>query len=309
MDYSYSLLWKNQIFKGGILIKKNISCLVIGSRGFIGSNLVSKLKELEYNIYEADIKIKSSYNVEFPLFLEEFESKNIDFIFHFGAPCSILQFNEDLIGSFRNTVFGFQNVLKLAKISRAKLIYNTSGNVYGLSPSIEYLRPEPVNTYGLSKYICENIARNENGVKSIGLRFFTGYGKFEEKKGPLASVVCHFLQDMMAGKQPVIWGDGEQLRDCVYIDDIVEACIKAMHVNSTEVVNVGTGLGHTYNQIVKTINEVLHTNIKPIYKDKPSNYVDKACASTEWCEELLKWRPQTNLRTGLERFYEYLKKC
>ena len=145
-----------------------------------------------------------------------------------------------------------------------------------------------------------------SGIDAVGLRIFTGYGNGEEKKGNLSSVVCLFLLEMMEGIQPVIWGDGEQERDCVFIDDIVISAINAMASSLPEIVNIGSGTTVTYNTIVETINEVLNTMIEPIYKDKPQNFVDKAAADISLMRKYLNPNP-IPLNQGIKQFVQYLR--
>jgi UDP-glucose 4-epimerase len=164
-----------------------------------------------------------------------------------------------------NTLHGF-NIITLAKRTQAKLIYPSSGNVYGKlnPPHREDMEPEPINLYGVAKVQAENMVKH-SGIDAVGLRIFTGYGYGEERKGNLASVVCLFLLDMMKGKPPVIWGDGKQERDCIFIDDIIKSVINAAKFEVPEIINVGSGVKVTYNRIIEAINEVLGTNIEPIF--------------------------------------------
>jgi len=288
------------------------NCLVIGSKGFIGSAIKTRLESLEYNVLDLDMREDLEkpefYDVEYTSSIVRFLDANIDYIFHFGSPCSVLQFNENPNKMVQNTILGFQNVLKLARLSKAKLIYPSSGNIYGElpTPHSEIAVVKPNNLYGTCKNICEHMAQNENKVVSCGLRIFTGYGPGEEKKGKLASVVYHFLNDMMNDKKPVIWGDGSQERDCVYIDDVVDAAVKAMKTKYSSVCNVGTGITYTYNDIIGEINSVLNKNIEPIYIKKPKNYVDRAVADVTWMRHFLGIRPICLYR-GLQKFKEYLE--
>jgi len=285
--------------------------LITGNKGFIGSKVENKLKmSSDFQIYGLDIKNGKDEDIEKASVANRFFEKGLDYIFHFGSPCSVLQFGEEnLVSSVQTSFLGFQNVLNLAKVSGAKLIYPSSGNVYGRKslPHSEHFKPLPNNIYGECKFIEEIMAKNTDKVVSCGLRIFTGYGPGEEKKGKYSSVVCQFMQDIMKNRAPVIWGDGLQTRDCIFIDDIVDACIKAMKTKYSTVVNVGTGLGYNYNQIIEKINIVLNKEIKPVYIDKPvSNYVDKAVADTTWMKHFLGLKP-ISLEKGLEEMYNYLQ--
>lgn len=281
--------------------------LVTGCEGFIGRALSTKLQSIGVEVVGLDIKSGSHFSVEDKNFLQRFVDYGFDYIFHFGAPCSILQYNKEPEKCMKHTVVGFQNVLDLAKISQAKLIYPSSGNVYGGSnnpPYSEFQDAEPANLYGVGKFICERMAISTK-VDSTGFRIFTGYGPGEERKRGLASVIYQFLSTMKRHESPVIWGDGEQQRDCLFIDDIVDACIKVMNVDTPKILNLGTGVCTTYNQMIDVINEVLGYDIVPEYVSKPSKYIDKAVADTKLMQEYVDIRP-LSLKEGIKKFSEYL---
>ena len=284
--------------------------LVTGSNGFIGANLVQKLLELRYipwgvdRVGETDL----SLDVASPEFLKYFQGHKFDYIFHFGSPCSILQFKKDPRSCVDNTLSGFRNVLKLAKSSGAKLIYASSGNVYGSkeTPHFETDRVNPVNLYGICKSWCENMAQDLN-VETLGLRIFCGYGAGEEKKGYLGSVVYQFLKEMRMGRAPVIWGDGSQKRDFIYITDIVEGIIRSMKVNSgVKVLNLASGSSHSYLEVVKVINRVLGSDLEPIFQEKPEGYVESTFADVKLMKQVLKLNP-LDLRSGIEEFEDWLR--
>lgn len=283
------------------------TALVTGACGFIGGNLVRKLEELGMTVLKVDKKLSSNFDVAGSEFHRLFVNKRINYIFHFGSPCSVLQFNENPVYCMENTLSGFKNIIMLAKCTQAKLIYPSSGNVYGRlnPPHKENMEPKPTNLYGVAKVEAENMVKL-SGIDAVGLRIFTGYGFEEEKKGNLASVVCLFLLDMMNGKPPIIWGDGEQERDCIFIDDIVKSVINAAKLTVPETINIGSGVTVTYNKIVETINEVLDTNIEPIYKEKPQNFVDRAVADIGLMRKNLKVKP-IGLKEGLKKFVGYLR--
>lgn len=286
---------------------KNKNALVIGSCGFIGGHVTSKLKEMGMTVLEADLKLDSKFDVASTRFSELFEKDQIDYVFHFGSPCSVLQFNEDPVGCMGGTLSGFKNVITLTRHAKAKLVYPSSGNVYGRlnPPHKEDMEPQPTNLYGVAKVEAENMVKL-SGVNAVGLRIFTGYGNGEEKKSNLSSVVCQFLLDMMEGKPPVIWGDGKQERDCVFIDDIVNSAINAACYEVPEIINIGSGVTVTYNQIVETINKVLKSNIEPVYKEKPKNFVDRAAANVDLMQKYLTPHP-IGLEDGLKKYVSYLK--
>ena len=109
-------------------------------------------------------------------------------------------------------------------------------------------------------------------------RIFTGFGPREELKGELASVVYHFLSEMMAGRSPVIWGDGEQTRDFVYIDDIIDNILLDFQFD-TGIKEIGTGISYSLNTVVNMINLYLGTDIQPEHIDKPQQYIENTICS------------------------------
>jgi UDP-glucose 4-epimerase len=280
--------------------------------GFIGSHVASRLKELDYEVLQVDLNFKKKVpgvwygSVSWDCFLKTFVDQELDYIFHFGSPCSVLQFQEDSVYCVQDTLKGFLNVLKLAQYTKAKLLYPSSGNIYGclIPPYDEDMNAVPNNLYGICKYLCESLSKANDKVDSVALRVFTGYGPGEEGKGNLASVVYLFLSKMRRNESPVIWGDGEQRRDCIYVDDIVEAFIRAMHVKNSPI-NVASGKDYSYNQIVEKINKVLGKDIKPVYTGKPKNYVDNAVADTTLMKKYLRLHP-ISLEEGLKKFSGYL---
>ena len=294
---------------------KGKKCMVTGGLGFIGSKVVEKLAgEGVESIVIIDNIIVSDYSqdVSEPMFLATCVSEGIvkdglDYIFHFASPCSVLQYNDNPIESLRETVEGFSNVLELAKMTEAKLIFPSSGNVYGYAspPHSELSRINPNNAYGMGKLICEKIA-DESDVDSVAVRLFTGYGEGEEKKGRLSSVICQFLQTIMRGENPVVWGDGEQRRDCIYIDDVARGFVDlAKNPDTPRVINLGTGKSYSYLEIIETISRVLKKNVIIEYVDKPSGYVDVAQADIHTMSRYIDLKP-IDLEEGIKKFYDYL---
>ena len=290
--------------------------LITGGAGFIGSCIAERL--LKEN---AEITILDNFSVGR---LENVPSgvcevikgdvcdiellskiKDIDYVFHFGAPSSNLLFRKDPKSCISNTIYGFMNMLELSKINNVeKIVYPSSGTVYGNTPipQFEEAIPQPHTTYAICKLACEHLAKlYSKDVSSVGLRIFTGYGPKEKHKEKFASVVTQFLSSIIRGEKPVIFGDGTQSRDFVYIDDIVEVAIKAAEISFTGIINVGSGYAFTFNQLIQIINSLLNKKVKPIYIKSPTNYVDNTLADAKRMKELLQVNP-VDLNEGLERY-------
>ena len=158
--------------------------------------------------------------------------------------------------------------------------------------------------YTECRYAIERLAKLYNslfGVKSVGLRFFSIYGPKEEFKKQYANIVSQFLWAMKRDESPVIFGDGTQTRDFTHVYDVVEALILAWKKDfECEIFNVGTGVAHSFNEIVEILNRLLGKNIKPIYKPNPiKNYVYHTLADTSKAEKMLGFKAKISLEEGL----------
>jgi UDP-glucose 4-epimerase len=262
--------------------------LVTGGAGFIGSNLVEELVN-ENDIYVLDnfhtgsmenLKrvrddiqiIKKSCNDCLSLNLKP------DVIFHLGIPSSSPMYrnNPFLVGE---AIGGMIAILELAKQSESqKVVFASSSSLYNGIPTPHREDASIIVTdyYTEARLAIERIAElyfNLYGIDYVGMRFFSVYGPHEEAKGKFANMISQFLWDMKAGKTPVIYGDGTQTRDFIYVNDIVDALILASN-KGTGIFNAGTGKAHSFNYIVQLLNSKLGTEIMPEYKYNPiKNYV------------------------------------
>lgn len=205
-----------------------------------------------------------------------------------------------------NTINGFMHILELAKQTKATVIYPSSGNIYA-SPNPyqkETDLPNPQNLYAIGKITEEYIAdyyRKKFNMKIMGVRIFAGYGYGERKKGKLASAITQFIENIKKDEPPVIWGDGNQRRDFVFIEDIVNLLISCAEDIKAPILNIGSGEGHTFNEIIMMINDILDKDIKPKYIGRPSNYIQNATADITLAKQLYNFKP-TPLKEGLTKY-------
>ena len=219
----------------------NLSATITGSDGFIGKALKTRLEKLGWKIY-SELR------------------PDVDYVFLFGSPSSDHWFKQASDYSIQETLGNLMRVAGFCNTYGIKLIYPSSGTIYN-----------PVTTYSKTKLASEVVAMIYND-NFLGLRIFAGYGVGEGHKKEYASVVYQFIKNIKKGESPVIWGDGKQTRDFIYIDDIVETIIS--NLDKEGVFDIGTGENHSLNQVVKLINKNLKTNINPIYIPKPPNYLN-----------------------------------
>jgi len=214
---------------------------ITGINGFIGSSLNKRLLSMGWKTYPT-------------------MRPDVDYVFLFGSPSSNHWYNYALSYSVRETVENFMNTLDFCQVNNIKLIYPSSATIF-----------EGTTSYSKSKKIIELLA-SIYPVKSLGLRIFAGYGVGEEHKKEYSSTVYQLIKGMMVGKKPVIWGDGQQTRDWIYIDDIVDNIIKFK--DKTGTVEIGTGINYSMNDVVGLINEALKTNLKSKHIPKPGSYIE-----------------------------------
>jgi len=169
------------------------------------------------------------------------------------------------------------------------------------------LKYSALNSYAKSKALLEKLADvYQPKVDALGLRILAGYGPGEAHKGKIASVVYSFCRDMVYGKPPVIWGDGSQRRDFIFIEDVASIALTLATNCHEPVVNVGTGKDISFREIVGLINKALKNNIEPVYVEKPQLYLEKTLADTSLLTRYYKG-DFTPLSKGLEAVIRSLK--
>lgn len=290
------------------------TALVLGCAGFIGQNLCKGLLKRGYKVIGIDnLSFGKKENIPNGVIFYNQDimhmniNEKVDYVFYFAGPCSVIQYNKDPLNSLHATIMGMNAAIDVARGNNAKLIYPSSGNIYGNTlPFDEDCETYPNNLYGLGKKICETMARLAWDVSSVGFRIFAGYGMGEAHKGDISSAVTLFLRDMLNDKQPVIWGDGSQRRDFIYIDDIVDALIEGAEKElKYPIYNLGTGKAYSFNKLIEIINMHLDTILKPIYVEKPSTYVEKTVADTSRFFAEFKTIPRS-LEGGMKAYINFI---
>ncbi|MEM2523071.1 MAG: NAD-dependent epimerase/dehydratase family protein [Candidatus Bathyarchaeia archaeon] len=288
--------------------------LVTGGCGFIGSNIVQRLVEEGYKVAVFDDlstgTLKNIEGLDVKFFKEPYDKisdrlSSVNIIFHLGMPSSSLMYKRQpwLVG---RTINDAVSIFEYARKSGCKVVYASTSSLYNGNP-LPYREDMLIHVtdyYTESRYAIERLATLYNrlyGVKSIGLRLFSVYGPKEEHKGEYANVVSQFLWQMRRDVSPIVYGDGQQTRDFIHVEDVVDAFILASEAPfECEIFNVGTGIVHTFNDIINLLNKYLKKNVKPTYKPNPiKNYVYHTRADTKKAEELLGFKAKISLETGI----------
>ena len=303
--------------------------LVTGGAGFIGSNIVERLveKDIEVTVLD-DLYLGTEDNlsevrdeIEFiegsVLDVEKVKEavQGVDVVFHQAARSSSPMHKENPAEGARVNIEGFVNVAEASIDEEVeKIVYASTSSMYGSvePPHKEEMDVEPVNLYTASKMSREMYAKcysYADRIETTGLRYFSVFGPHEKGKGKYANVVTQFLWKMMDGEQPVIWGDGTQERDFVFVEDVVDANIKASKTREEldgEVFNIGRNDPVTFNQVVEKLNEALEKDIEAERIENPlDNYVHEHKADNSKAREILDWTPSHSFEEGLEKTVEY----
>jgi len=303
---------------------KNKEIIVTGGAGFIGSNLVEELSK-ENKVYVIDnMHTGSEENLKEAMKtgnvkLIKDDAKNIrnykinaEIVFHLGIYSSSPMYRQNplLVGEAIN---GMISVLEYAKENNAKVVFASTSSIYnGLKPPHrEDMLPIVTDYYTEARISCERISELYSKLYSLdvaAMRFFSVYGKHDERKKEYANLITQFILAIKQDKQPVIYGDGNQRRDFIHVDDVVEALILATKIKGFEIFNVGTGKNYSLNEIVEKINNKLKKDIKPKYVPlKIKNYVMETLADTKKSEEKLGFKAKIDVDKGIEMQVQYLQ--
>jgi ADP-L-glycero-D-manno-heptose 6-epimerase len=212
-------------------------------------------------------------------------------------------------------VEGFRNILRFAVEKGIKrVVYASSAGVYGNGecPMKEDQALTPENVYGFSKAMMDNVAREfadaHPDVRLVGLRYFNVYGPGEYYKGSAASMIYQLYLQMKAGKRPKIFKFGEQMRDFVYVKDIVRANLNALDAEKSCVVNVATGSPENFNRVIDCLNKAMGADIAPEYFDNPYGFFQlKTQADLRHAKAFLNYRPEWNLENGIADYVKVLE--
>jgi UDP-glucose 4-epimerase len=209
--------------------------------------------------------------------------------------------------------------LRLLEAARAagvrRVVYASSSSVYGDTPGlpkIEDMALAPMAPYGVSKLAAEYYCRvftQAYGLETVSLRYFNVFGPRQHPDSEYAAVIPRFLRRMLAGKQPVIFGDGEHSRDFTPVENVVAANLLAAETGQGvgEVFNIAGGSPSTLNQLAAWLNQLLGTSLAPVYEPPRPADIRHSYASIQKAERVLGYRPNVQVQEGLRQTVEWFK--
>jgi len=307
--------------------------LIAGGAGFIGSHIVDKLLEQDVQVTILDNLFtglleniehnRSRKNLKFvkgdvrDSVLVKRLVKNVDAVFNDAAVVSVPRSVEDPLLANQVNVGGTLNLLKACLDSGVRrFIQASSASVYGDTQSLpitEDLPTKPISPYAVSELAAENYARvfyTTYGLETVCLRYFNVYGP-RQTCSKYSGVTTIFVNQLLQNKPPIIFGDGKQTRDFVYVEDVVNANILALTEEKAagEVFNVATNKATTINTLVSNLQEVMNKkHLKPVHKAPRRGDIVHSYASIEKARRILGFKPRFSLKKGLTRLAEWCAK-
>ncbi len=307
--------------------------LVTGGAGFIGSHLTEALLRQGHLVrvidnYSTGKKENLILDNSYP-FLEVIEGdirdlkickevmKDIEYVFHQAAIPSVQRSLEDPLTTHSVNVGGTLNLLLSAKEAGVvRFIYASSSSVYGDTPTLpkkEEMPANPLSPYALHKYIGEQYCQlfaKLYGLETVSLRYFNIFGPKQDPTSIYSAVIPRFINALLDGRSPVIYGDGEQSRDFTYIDNVVQANLLAMEMEGLhgEVINIACGERTSLNQLLNILKNILGSKISPIHEEARKGDVKHSLADVQKAKRMLGYEPQVDIYMGLIKTIEYFQK-
>ena len=300
--------------------------LVTGGAGFIGSNIVDGLIEAGHQAIIVDNlstgkkenlnKQAEFYNLDIrdQELKKVFDENKISHVIHHAAQIDVQHSINDPLYDAQNNILGTINLLECCKSYNVdKIIYASSAAVYGEPDYLPIDEEHPIKAmspYGISKHTPEHYIKMYNelyDLKYTIFRYANAYGPRQDPKGE-GGVVSIFVDKMLAEERPVIFGDGQQTRDFIYVADLVKANLMALNQGDNILVNISTESRDSVNDLVDYLNDILPYNLEAIYKKARQGDIRHSSLANEKAKELLGWAPNYDFKSGLKNTVEYYSK-
>ena len=300
-------------------MKKN-KVLVTGGLGFIGSHIVDEvIKDNEVIIIDnkstGKIENLKNPNHENLTLIEKDLNEvnldkvliNVDYVFHLAAMASVPLSIDNPIKSTNDNLNATIKLLNACRANNVKkIIFSSSSSVYGDNTNIplkETEYPLPKSPYAASKASCELYLKTYHeayGLNYVSLRYFNVFGPKQDKNSQYAAVIPNFISALLEGEKPIIYGDGEQTRDFIYVKDVVKANIKSCECDYNGIVNVASGRKMTINELYRIICETLGYDVEAEYLPERKGDIKHSLADVSKMKKI-------NYEVDLEHFENQLK--
>jgi len=306
--------------------------LVTGGAGFIGSNIVEELLKRGEKVRILD-NFSTGKRENVLQFLDKVELvegdirsyhivraavEGVDFILHQAALPSVPRSINDPLTTNEVNVVGTLNILNAAKdVGAKRIVYASSSSIYGdleTMPKTEDMLPKPLSPYAVSKLAGEKYCQvftRLYGLETVALRYFNVFGPHQDPSSQYSAVIPKFIKMIQNGQSPMVYGDGEQSRDFTFVQNVVHAnllaCEEGLENLSGEVFNIAYGKRVTINHLVKHLNTILQTDVKPIYADPRPGDVKHSLANIGKARQFLGYEPEIDFEEGLRRTIAFME--
>lgn len=308
--------------------------LVTGGAGFIGSHLVEYL--LKHGA--GRVRVLDNFATGFAKNLAPFQSnprlelmegdirelevcqqacQGVHFVLHQAALGSVPRSVIDPVTTNAVNVAGFLNMLVSAKENAVqRFIYAASSSTYGDSkklPKVEEQIGKPLSPYAVTKLVNEvyaDVFARTYGLPSIGLRYFNVFGPRQDPQGSYAALIPLLMKALLQNQRPVIFGDGEQTRDFTFVENVVQANVKALFAPEkavNQVYNVAVGDRTSLNQLFDVLKKQALSDLQPLYGPDRAGDIRDSLASIQKARTLLDYAPQVGIEEGLRQTWEWFK--
>jgi UDP-glucose 4-epimerase len=301
--------------------------IVTGGAGFIGSHVVEALAGSHTVVVLDNFSSGKPENLEgfsdritcirgsindLALFKEA--CKGADGIFHLAAIASVAKSVDDPLATHETNLTGTLNVLLAARdCGVKKVVFSSSSAVYGDEPTLpkrEDMVPVPLSPYAVSKlageYYC-NVFFNLYGVETVSLRYFNVFGPRQDPQSEYAAVIPKFIARLLNGQAPLIFGDGKQTRDFVYVRDVVKANLLAMESTTTGTFNIGSGIRIDLTTLAGKLARIMEIQLPPVYGEPRSGDIRDSVSDITAVKKALGYKAAFSLEKGLEETIQWFR--
>ncbi|OLD59098.1 MAG: UDP-glucose 4-epimerase [Armatimonadetes bacterium 13_1_40CM_3_65_7] len=300
--------------------------LVTGGAGFIGSHIAAAYLAEGHQVAVVDALAGGGGNrtprgatfyqedIRRPALAEVFRKERPEVVSHHAAQANLRRSIEDPVADGETNVLGTLRVLDLAARFGVKQVIfsSTGGALYGEPRSLPVGEDDPVlpmAPYGFHKYLAEHYVgyfRRVHGLGAVVFRYANVYGPRQDPSTE-AGVISIFAEAILGGRPPVIFGDGTQTRDFVYVGDVAEANVRALGRSIEPPIHIATGIETSVNDLYARLRALTRSTVDAVHGPPIPGEVHRICLGIGRAKDLLGWRPRTPLEEGLRRTVEWFK--
>ncbi|MDG5787893.1 NAD-dependent epimerase/dehydratase family protein [Evansella sp. AB-P1] len=298
--------------------------LITGGAGFIGSHIVEELLKNHYEVVVLDNFI-TGHKKNIPIGVKYYEAdirdsvdeifklEEPDFVIHQAAQVSVSKSMKDPLYDSEENILGTINILDACiKYKTKKIIYASTAAIYGNPNYLPVDEMHPYNSvsfYGLSKLNGESYIKLFSklyGMQYTILRYSNVFGMRQDTNGE-AGVIAIFINRLLHGESPTVFGDGNQTRDFIFVKDVAQANVRALEYGHNETFNISTQTKVSINKIIEEMKAILQEPISTLYGQEREGDIRHSYLKNEKAKNILRWQPKYRLREGLQETLHYYK--